>query len=142
MFMFHVQIAFPQFIKLKIDHINSCTHSSLTGDCAWFSFFDCSAPFCFLLIEFNCTFSTYCKILTNYVYYYCVVVAVRTSFFFCARFTSFYTHASLLTFFVCIFVLFHSCCSHARVFGKTLLHEFPISCISPYWMIPKNIYLL
>ena len=27
----------------------------------------------------------------------------------------------------CVFLLFHSCCSHARVFGKTLLHEFRIS---------------
>ena len=26
-----------------------------------------------------------------------------------------------------LFVLFHSCCSHARVFGKTLMHEFYIS---------------
>ena len=25
------------------------------------------------------------------------------------------------------FVLFHTCCSHAPVFGKTLLHEFLIS---------------
>ena len=33
----------------------------------------------------------------------------------------------LLTFFVCFFILFHSCCSHARVFGKARLHEFHIS---------------
>ena len=38
-----------------------------------------------------------------------------------------HTHASLLTFFVCLFVLFLSSSSHARVFGKTLLHESPIS---------------
>ena len=42
-------------------------------------------------------------------------------------FTFFHTHASLLTFFVCFFILFHSCCSNAQVFGKTLVHEFPIS---------------
>ena len=47
--------------------------------------------------------------------------------FFCADFTSFCTRAFLLKFFVCFFVLFHSYCSHAWVFGKTLLHEFPIS---------------
>ena len=47
--------------------------------------------------------------------------------FFGAPFTSFHTHDSLLTFFVCFFVLFHSCCSHARVFWKTLLHKFHIS---------------
>ena len=28
---------------------------------------------------------------------------------------------------VSFFILFHSCCSHALVFGKTLVHEFPIS---------------
>ena len=33
------------------------------------------------------------------------------------------THVSLLTIFVCFFILFHSCCSHARVFGKTFVHE-------------------
>ena len=47
--------------------------------------------------------------------------------FFHARFTSFHTHASLLTVFVCFFILFNSYCSRARVFGKTLVHEFPIS---------------
>ena len=47
--------------------------------------------------------------------------------FFLARFASFHSHASLLTFFVCLLVLFHSCCSHARVFVKTFVHEFPIS---------------
>ena len=54
-----------------------------------------------------------------------IVQAVGTSFFIRARFTSFHTHASLLPFF-CSFVLFHSCCSHVRVFGKTLVHEFLI----------------
>ena len=33
----------------------------------------------------------------------------------------------LFTFFVCFFILFHYCCSHARVFGKKLVHEFLIS---------------
>ena len=51
----------------------------------------------------------------------------KSRFFFHARFPSFHTHASLLTFFVCCFILLHSCCSHAQVFGKTLVHEFPIS---------------
>ena len=39
----------------------------------------------------------------------------------------FHTHASLLCVFVCLIVLFHSCCSNAQVFGKTLVHEFLIS---------------
>ena len=50
------------------------------------------------------------------------------SFSFRHRFTSFHTHSSLITFFFCYFVLFHSCFSNARVFEKkTLLHhEFHI----------------
>ena len=53
--------------------------------------------------------------------------------FFRARFTSFHTHASLLSVFVCLFVLFHSCCSHARVFWKILVHKFPISYSHTEW---------
>ena len=45
-------------------------------------------------------------------------------FFFRARFTPLDAHASLIFSFS---VLFHSCCSHAQVFRKTLLHEFLIS---------------
>ena len=48
-------------------------------------------------------------------------------FFFRARFTSFHTRSYLLTFYFCFFVLFHSCCSRARVFGKTLVSEFHVS---------------
>ena len=49
----------------------------------------------------------------------------RTSFFrVCC--TSFHNHSPLYTFFLCLIVLFQSCCSHAQVFGKTLLHEIPI----------------
>ena len=39
-----------------------------------FLFFDCSSPFCFLLIEFHCTFSVSYKILANFVYYYCILI--------------------------------------------------------------------
>ena len=41
-----------------------------------FYFFDCLSPFCFLLIEFNCTFSIYHKIVTNYVNYYCILLRI------------------------------------------------------------------
>ena len=54
--------------------------------------------------------------------------------FFRARFTSFH-HAFLLSVFVCFFILFHSCCSHARVFGKTLAHEFPIFYSHTKWYL-------
>ena len=49
-------------------------------------------------------------------------------------FTSFHTHSSLLTFF-CLFVLFHSCCSNAQVFGKTLVHKFLISYRHTEWYL-------
>ena len=52
-----------------------------------------------------------------------------------SHFASFHTHASLLTFFVCFFILFHSCCSHARVFGKTLAHKFPLSYSHTEWYL-------
>ena len=78
------------------------------------------------------------KVLQYFVYYYCILIrlwyAVGTSFF-RARFASFHSHASLLTIFFCFFILFHSCCSHARVFGKTLLPEFPISYSHTEWYL-------
>ena len=75
-----------------------------------------------LAIEFNCPFFISYKILPYYLYYYCIMI-VGTSFF-PARFASFHTHASLLTFFNSFFVLFRSCCSMRECLGK-LLHEFP-----------------
>ena len=54
-------------------------------------------------------------------------------FFFRVGGTSFHIYSHLLTFFLCFIVLFLSCCSHARVFGKTLLHEFPIFYSHTEW---------
>ena len=62
-------------------------------------------------------------------------MAVRT-YFFRACCASFHTHASFLAFFVCIFVLFHSCCSHALVFGKTLLHQLIMFYSHTEWYFP------
>ena len=45
----------------------------------------------------------------------------------------FHTHASLLYVSVCLIVLFHSCRSHAWVFGKTLVHEFAVSYSHTEW---------
>ena len=53
--------------------------------------------------------------------------------FFRVRCTSFHIHSPLLTFFLCFIVLFQSCCSHAQVFGKTLVHEFPILYSHTEW---------
>ena len=41
----------------------------------------------------------------------------------------------LLTLFFCYFVLFHSCCSHAQVFGKALVHEFLNSYSYTEWYL-------
>ena len=96
--------------------------------------------FDFLSIEFLYTFSISHKILPYFIfcllllYFVWDVIAFGTSFF-RARFASFHTHASLLVFFVGFFVLFHSCCSHARVFGKTLLHECPASYSHTEWYL-------
>ena len=54
-------------------------------------------------------------------------------FFIRIRGTSFHIYSPLLIFFLCFIVLFLSCCSYARVFGKTLLHEFPISYSHTEW---------
>ena len=48
-------------------------------------------------------------------------------FFLCTSCTYFHIHSSLLTFFLSVFVLFYSCCSHAKMFVKTHLHGFHIS---------------
>ena len=47
--------------------------------------------------------------------------------FFRARCASLNIHPTRLIV-VCFFVLFHSCCFHAEVFGKTLVQEFHFSC--------------
>ena len=48
----------------------------------------------------------------------------RLDLFLSCPLSSFHNHSSLLTFYLCYFVLFHSCCSHARVFRKSVMHEF------------------
>ena len=103
------------------------------------SFFNYLSPYCFSLIQFHCTFTISYKILKKYVYFYCILIIMfRPSgllFSFVFRFSSFHTHASLLTFFVCFFILFHFFCSHARVFGKTRVHEFLISYSHTEWYL-------
>ena len=106
------------------------------GEGADLSSFHYSGPFRFLLIEFHFTFSY--KMLQFYVYYYFILIGSdRPSglLFFCALFTSFHTHTSLLAFIVCFFILFHSCCSNVLVSGKTLVHEFPISYSHTEWYL-------
>ena len=55
-------------------------------------------------------------------------VGRRDFFFFRALSSSFHIHSSShLIYFLGFCVLLHDCCSHAQVFGKTLVHEFHIS---------------
>ena len=63
-----------------------------------------------------------------------IIIGRRDFFFFHARFTSFRTHTSPLTFF-CFFVLFNSCSSHSQVFDKTFMHEFHISVNLTEWYL-------
>ena len=97
---------------------------------SFFDFFILSYPlYFFCSLNFIVRLPISYKILPYYVYYYCILIislyVVGTFFFFRIRFTSFHPHASLLTF--SFFVLFHFVCSHARMFGKTLVHELHIS---------------
>ena len=112
-----------------------------------FSFFDCSSPFCFLLIEFHCNFSIFYKILPYYVFIIIfiiiIIIIIIIVFWFGSDRPSgliFFVHAyffpySRLSYLLCFFVLFHSYCSHAQVFGRTLVHEFPISYSHTEWYL-------
>ena len=53
------------------------------------------------------------------------------------RLSDFFVPSVLLAFFPFIFnCLIQSCCSHARVFGRTLLHEFHIFYSHTEWNLP------
>ena len=53
---------------------------------------------------------------------------------YCACCTSFHIHSSVLTFFLCVFDLFQSCCSHEQVL-RTLVHEFYIFYSHAEWKL-------
>ena len=112
----------------------------ITGEGGWFVIFRIFKSILFLSIEFHCTFSIsfikyYHIMFIIIVYYYCIIIVCPSGHLFSYPFCFFHPHASLLTSFVCFFVLFDSCCSHARVFGKTLVHEFPISYSHTEWYL-------
>ena len=96
-----------------------------------------SSPFCFLLNEFHCSFSIFYKIIQYYVMFIntvCWLGCDRLSgllLFVPALFPSILTTPFLFS--SGFFVLFHSWCSHAWVFGKTLLREFPVSYSHTGW---------
>ena len=94
------------------------------------SFFKYLSSLCFSSIEFHCTFSISYKI--------CHILFIIIVFWLgCDRPSGLlmFVPALLLTIFVCLFVLFRSCCSHACVFGKTLVHEFPMSYSHTEWYL-------
>ena len=83
-------------------------------------------------------FTVLFKYLIKYYNIMCIIIVFwlggdRQSERFLVRFPSCHTHPSILAVFVCFFNIFHSCYSHARVFGKTLVHEFPISNSHTKW---------
>ena len=95
----------------------------------FFSFFDSSIQFCFLLIEFHCTFSISFKMPPYYAYYYCILIRCdRPSgyLFFVPALLISLLKPSLLTFFLCLSISFwlFSCAS----VWKTLLGEYHNSC--------------
>ena len=61
-------------------------------------------------------------------------------YFFLVRCDYIHIHSPLLTFFLCFFILFQSCCSHAQVFGRTLVHEFPIFYSHTEWNLTTSLY--
>ena len=61
------------------------------------------------------------SILCNLLLFFDEVVIGRRVFFVSFPLYCFHTHTSLFTF--CFSFLFNSCCFHAWVFGRTLLHE-------------------
>ena len=54
------------------------------------------------------------------------MVGSSYSYFFRVRCNPFCIHSSLRTFFLLVFVLFFSCCSHTQVFGRTLVKSSTI----------------
>ena len=66
-------------------------------------------------------------------------------FFFVSALLFFHTLAPILTFFICFFFLFHSCCSYAWVFGKKAAcssSTFPIAMLNdtPFFRHGNDMY--
>ena len=67
--------------------------------------------------------------LQYYVYYYCILIRPSGLLF---SFEPALLLSILMSLF-CFFILFHSCRSHAQMFGKTLVNEFLISYSHTEW---------
>ena len=96
-------------------------------------------------VHFNCAIEFNFIVLFSYLIKYNHIMFIVIVFWlgsgrplgllFLCMLTSFHSHASLLTFFVRFDILCNSCCSHARVFGKTLVQEFHISFSHTEWYL-------
>ena len=62
-----------------------------------------------------------------------IIIIGRRDFFLSSQLCFFPYYAFHLSFLVCLFVLLHSCCFHARVFGKT--HSWVPNFLKPHWMV-------
>ena len=113
-----------------------CLHSARHRRVDGLSFFEYLSPFCFLSIEFHRTFSIFIK-------HYHIMFIIIVIWLGCDRPTEllFFVPAFLLSILTPLFlpfrlfILFYSCCSHARVFGKIHVHEFTISYIHTEWYL-------
>ena len=59
----------------------------------------------------------------------------RRDFFFLSCMLYFFPYSRFSYYLVHLFILFHSCCFHAWVIGKTPVHEFPISYCHTEWYL-------
>ena len=62
------------FATLKVTRARQPLDHNFTGRVDDSPFFDYLSPFCFLLIEFYCSFSIFYKMLPDYVHYYCISI--------------------------------------------------------------------
>ena len=100
--------------------------------------------FIYFLISFHLTFYISYKIQIMLIIIIIIIIIIvfwlgrdkPSGFFFMpALLLSILTSIFLPSFF---YILFHSCYSHARVFGKTLVHEFHISSHTEWYLFFSN----
>ena len=105
------------------------------------SSFDSSSPLCFL-IEFHCTQTSNILCLLSFNFHQVVSDSPPgLHSFSCSLYFSLYSPLSLTlsTCFIVLAVPIRFCCSHARVFGKILVHEFPISYSHTEWNLLSSL---
>ena len=86
--------------------------------------------FCLAFLEFYLFLTISWQIDYQIVYHYCRVIRIfqaAGTLFLHVSFAFDDTLTSLLTIFNCFIGSFHFCYSHARVFQKTLAHQYPYS---------------